>query len=361
VNLTKRRPWLAAVILSIAINASAAWKEKVLYSFQGIPDGATPAGGVVFDRAGNLYGATTNGGANNCPGITECGTVYQLKSPVQKGKPWTESVLYVFKGVNANDGETPASGVLFDPAGNLYGTTAYGGRGGCMLFGGRVGCGTVYKLAPPKQKGGAWTESVIYSFKGGKDGYLPQGDLTFDTEGNLYGATQYGGGFGSCNAPFYQFCGTVFKLSLPKTKSGKWTEKVLYSFKSGKDGANPNGGLVFDNKGAIFGTTFYGGGTTCKADAGTGCGTAFELRPPTKTGGHWTEKILHSFVNYRTDGAGPNGGLVFDSKGRLYGTTTGGGVPRTGSFFGLPSLVVDGLRPSCTLYKVLMVVAQWRV
>jgi hypothetical protein len=264
-------------ILTFASAASAAWKEKVLYSFQGLPDGATAAGGVVFDPTGNLYGATTDGGANNCPGITECGTVYKLKPPVQKGKPWTESILYVFKGVNSNDGSTPTGGLIFDPAGNLYGTTAYGGSGGCMLFGGRVGCGTVYELVPPKQKNGAWTEKVLYSFKSGKDGYFPQGDLIFDTNGNLYGATQYGGGFGSCNAPFYQYCGTVFKLSPPKTKGGKWSEKVLYAFKSGKDGANPNGGLALDSAGALYGTTLYGGNQGCKTSAGIGCGTAFAL------------------------------------------------------------------------------------
>ena len=314
---------------------AASWKEKVLYSFQGLPDGATPSGGVVFDQAGNLYGATIDGGANTCPGITECGTVYQLKPPVQKGKPWTESVLYVFKGADFNDGTSATGGLIFDQAGNLYGTTSYGGSGGCQLFGTRVGCGTVYELIPPKQKIGVWTEKVLYSFKSGKDGYFPQGDLIFDAKGNLYGATQYGGGFGSCNAPFYQYCGTVFELSPPKTKGGKWTEKVLYAFKSGKDGANPNGGLVFDRNGNIYGTTFYGGDTTCKANAGVGCGTAFELKCPTRIGDKWMQKQLHSFVKYGTDGAGPNGGLVFDSKGRLYGTTTGGGSTQNGVVFQL--------------------------
>src|SRR5579859_6263524 len=201
---------LFAIVLIFAVSASAEWKEKVLYSFQGLPDGAYPAGGVVFDQAGNLYGATTDGGANDCPGIAQCGTVYQLQPPVQKGKPWTESVLYVFKGVNSNDGNTPAGGVILDQAGHLYGTTAYGGTGKCQLFGSRVGCGTVFELVPPKQKGGKWTEKILHSFQSGKDGYFPWGDLTFDSAGNLYGATQYGGGKGtSCDA-FYQFCGTVF-------------------------------------------------------------------------------------------------------------------------------------------------------
>jgi hypothetical protein len=321
-----------AMVVALAVFVGSAfaaeWKEKVLYSFQGLPDGATPASGVVFDKTGNLYGATTDGGANNCPGITQCGTVFQLTPPAQKGKAWTENVLYVFKGVTSNDGETPGGGVLFDPAGNLYGTTAYGGNGGCELFGNRVGCGTVYEMVPPKQKGGAWTESVIYSFQGGKDGYLPQGDLTFDKRGNLYGATEYGGGYGSCNAPYYQYCSTVFKLSPPKTKGGKWKEQVLYSFKSDMDGANPNGGLVLDRTMAIYGTTYFGGDEngSCKGGAGgAGCGTVFKLTIPAKKGGQWEEMLIHVFRD-GSDGTHPSAGMIFDRKGSLYGTTFSGGT-----------------------------------
>ena len=326
---------VVVALVMVASSASAEWKEKVLYSFQGLPnDGSYPAGGVVFDHAGNLYGATTDGGANNCPGIAQCGTVFQLQAPAQNGGAWTENLLYVFKGVNSNDGNTPVGGVIFDQAGNLYGTTAYGGTGNCMLFGSRVGCGTVYEMTPPKQKGAAWTEIVLHSFQSGKDGYFPWGDLTFDSKGNLYGATQYGGGYGSCNAPYYQYCGTVFKLSPPKTKGGKWKEHVLYAFKSGKDGANPNGGLVFDGEGALYGTTVYGGSTNCKTDGGVGCGTAFELAPD-KRGASWTENQLHNFADYQKDGAGPNGGLAFDAKGGLYGTTSGGGGTENGVIFEL--------------------------
>ena len=108
--------------------------------------------------------------------------------------------------------------------------------------------------------------------------------------GNLYGATQYGGGYGSCNSPLYQYCGTIFELSPPKTKGGKWTEKVLYSFKSGTDGANPNGGLLFDSKGVIYGTTSSGGDHVCKTDTSVGCGTAYKLTPPEVKGKGWTER-----------------------------------------------------------------------
>jgi hypothetical protein len=335
---TAKQILLALLLCILALPASASWKEKVLYSFQGGTDGAYPAGGVVFDKVGNLYGATSSGGANNCPGIAQCGIVYQLKPPTEKGKPWTEIVLYVFKGVNSNDGNTPEGGVILDQAGNVYGTTAYGGSGKCQLFGGRVGCGTVFELIPPKDKGGQWTEKVLHSFQSGKDGYFPWGDLTFDRSGNLYGATQYGGGYGSCNAPYYQHCGTVFKLGPPTVKGGKWTAEVLYAFKSIKagellgDGAGPNGGLLVDAKGSIYGTTVYGG-YQCPHDNNQGCGTAFML---SSQQGTWRETLLHRFKG-PPDGELPSAGLTFGTGGRLYGTTASGGAhhPDEGAIFRL--------------------------
>jgi hypothetical protein len=120
-------------------------------------------------------------------------------------------------------------------------------------------------------------------------------------------------------------------LSPPKTKGGKWTEKVLHSFAGGADGANPNGGLLLDSKGTAYGTTSAGGNEGCKSSFSLGCGTAFELKPPAKTGGAWTEKTLHVFTD-GSDGAGPNGGLIFDAKGSFYGTGGGGG---SGNGFGV--------------------------
>src|SRR5580692_12561561 len=219
---------LFTVILALASAASAEWKEKVLYSFQGLPDGSLPVGAVVFDKAGNLYGATTEGGSSSCRSVAQCGTVYQLAPPAKQGEPWTETVLYIFKGNTSNDGASPVGGVVIDSAGNLYGTTGYGGTGNCTVLGTLMGCGTVFEMSPPKQKGGKWTETVLYSFPTPKQGFLPQGDLIFDRAGNLYGATQFGGGFGTTCDPFYQYCGAVFELSPPKTKGGKWTEKVLH-------------------------------------------------------------------------------------------------------------------------------------
>jgi len=212
-----------------------------------------------------------------------------------------------------------------------------------VLAGIKGGCGTVFELTPPKTKGGAWTYEILYSFQSGKDGYFPWGDLVFDGAGNLYGATQYGGGFGSCNAPFYQYCGTVFELSPPKVKGGKWKEKVLYSFKSGNDGANPNGGLVFDGKGAIYGTTSWGGSTTDCVEGGfVGCGTVFKLIAPGKNGGAWHEKLLHRFKSGTEDGRGPNGGLIFDRRSDLYGTTQSGGKFEDGVAFRLAPIKGSG-------------------
>jgi hypothetical protein len=336
--------WLLIALLGLSSVAAASWKEKVLYSFQGGTDGATPAGGVVFDKAGNLYGTTQQGGAPSCAPISFCGTVFQLAPPAQKGGAWTETVLHVFAGVKGNnDGATPAGGLVIDAFGNLYGTTAYGGSGGCVLVGVKGGCGTVFELSPPKTKGGAWAYKILYSFLSGKDGYFPWGDLVFDGAGNLYGATQFGGGFGSCDSPFYQFCGTVFEVSAPKIEGGRWKEKVLYAFKSGKDGANPNGGLVFDGKGAIYGTTSWGGSTTNCVDGGfVGCGTAFKLTRPGKSGGTWSEEVLHRFKGGSGDGRGPSSGLIFDPSGDLYGTTQSGGKLQVGVIFRIAA--VNGTR-----------------
>jgi hypothetical protein len=267
-----------------------------------------------------------------------------LRPPAKQGDPWTETVLHVFKGSDGNDGASPFGGLIMDAAGNLYGTTGYDGSGNCMLFGSRVGCGIVYELSPPAQKGGDWTETVLYNFQGKEDGQLPIGELVFDKQGNLYGATQYGGGFGSCNAPFDQHCGTIFKLNPPKTKGGKWTEKVLHGFKgvaAGKqfgDGANPHGGLLLDSKGAIYGATQIGGftGNNCSGSNGfAGCGIVFELKPPSKRGGPWGEQLVYQFRGRPFDGSDPNGGLVFDAAGSLYGTTGGGGNQEAGVAFKL--------------------------
>jgi uncharacterized repeat protein (TIGR03803 family) len=252
-----------------------------------------------------------------------------------KGGAWTETILHVFKGKAFNDGEFPAGGVIIDASGNIYGTTAYGGSGECVLLGINGGCGTVYEFFPPETKAGAWTYAILYSFKGGNDGYLPNGDLVFDSAGNIYGSTAFGGGRGSTCDPYYQYCGTVFKLSPPKKQGGAWTEQVLHSFAGGTDGKTPNGGLVLDAKGAVYGSTPIGGNQLCNFGHGeVGCGIVFKLSPPTKKVKAWTEKVLHRFTA-GNDGAGPDGDLIFDEKGSLYGTAATGGSRQNGVVFRL--------------------------
>jgi hypothetical protein len=335
-----RLPLLCLLALAFVSTASAEWKEKVLYSFQGGNDGLTPAGGVIFDKAGNLYGANSWGGSGGCPS-PGCGTVFELSPPTQKGGAWTETTIYAFRGVlgSAKDGLTPGGGVIIDQEGNLYGTTSLGGNGPCILLGSQTGCGIVYELSPPAQKGGAWAETIVYNFQGGTDGNFPLGDLVFDESGNLYGATDFGGGKGTTCNPYYGGnCGTVFKLSPPEKKGGKWKEHVLHSFAGGTDGANPSGGLVLDSKGAIFGTAVGGGYGKGICDPG-GCGMAFEIKPPAKGGGAWTEKVLYRFRGM--DGASPVG-VIFGTNGNLYGSATGGGNSGSGAVFVLAAPAAGG-------------------
>jgi uncharacterized repeat protein (TIGR03803 family) len=182
-------------------------------------------------------------------------------------------VLYKFcSQPNCSDGISIYAGLIFDKEGALYGATI-GGGSGCSQTG---GCGTVFKLTPPAQGQTTWTERVLYSFEGGpSDGNAPEATLIADKEGALYGAT-IGGGSGCSQMGG---CGTVFKLTPPANGKTTWTESVLYIFKGpGSDGAIPfdYSGLISDKEGALYGTTFYGGGG-CQQTGG--CGTVFKLPP----------------------------------------------------------------------------------
>jgi uncharacterized repeat protein (TIGR03803 family) len=282
-------PYPSPLTCGTIFKVSSKGVETVLYAFcqtQNCPDGYWPSGGLIEDGAGNLYGMTSRGGANNG------GTVFKL---TPNG---TETVIYSFcQTQNCLDGYAPSGGLIMDSAGNFYGTAG----------GGANGAGTVFKLTP----GGMIT--VLYSFGGGSDGDVPLGSLIADGAGNLYGTTLYGGNPTNCPAgEFYPAgCGTVFKLA------PNGTETVLYAFGGGTDGAEPNAGLVADSAGNLYGTTQYGGDPTpCPAPEfdPAGCGTVFSLAPD------GTETVLHSFQSGR-DGAFPRAGLIADGLGNLYGTT----------------------------------------
>jgi len=230
------------------------WRFSVLHTFTGTPDGAQPFAGLTFDQKGNLYGTT------NYDGTYGYGVVYRVSPPKQKGS-WTETVLYSFDRVGdiGADSEGP---VTFDGSGNLYGTTGAGGDLNCQ---GGFGCGVVFELLPPVQKGGAWTYATLYAFQGGNDGAIPSGYMVFDSEGNLYGTTQSGGEVND---------GTAYRLKPPAQNGGAWTETVLHTFTgSNGDGDRPVSGLTWGKWNHVYGVTAEGG-TGCQA-----CGTAFELHP----------------------------------------------------------------------------------
>jgi uncharacterized repeat protein (TIGR03803 family) len=272
------------------------WKETVLHDFTFGKDGTEPLAGLIFDSAGNLYGTTYSGGRGNCSG--RCGVVFEL-TPTSGGK-WQETVLYAFSG--GAYGASPTGGLIFDAAGNLYGTTGSGGN---------RGFGVIFELMPISK--GKWKEKVLYAFTGGKDGGQPGASLIFDAAGNLYGTASNGGG-GSCEGG----CGVVFNLVLG---DGKWREKVLHEFTGLNDGGYPNSALIFDPAGNLYGTTNMGGNRgDCQ---GFGCGVVFRLTP--MSNGRWKATVLHTFSG-GNDGAAPGTDLTFDAAGNLYGTAYDGGI-----------------------------------
>jgi uncharacterized repeat protein (TIGR03803 family) len=292
-------------VFKLAQGSDGRWTETVLHSFVGPGDGSFPGSSLVFDQAGNLYGTTAEGGPYNR------GTVFEL-SPGSNGR-WTESVIYSFCPIaNCSDGADPISSLVFDQSGNLYGTTR---QGGSNLY------GTVFELKPKPI--GAWTETVLYDFcpvKGCADGQQPYAGVIFDQAGNLYGTTTYGGGT-QCGGTG---CGVVFKLT--PNAGGSWTESVLYSFCSLSgcdDGIFPLDSLVFDQAGNLYGTAELGGTDND--------GLVFELSPSSV--GAWTGKVLHTFKG--TDGGAPYANLIFDTAGNLYGTTFEGGSGGGGVVFAL--------------------------
>lgn len=216
--------------------------------------------------------------------------------------------LYSFQG--DSDGSGPNSTLIADSAGVLYGTTQYGGGTAC----GGLGCGTVFSWSP------ANGESVLYRFQGGADGTVPNGGLTLNANGILFGTTTWGGGSGCGGSG----CGTAFALEPPTTPGSSWRYKQLYVFQGGEDGAGPTSYLLQGKAGVLFGVTSEGGGSAC---SDVGCGTFFTLVPPAIEGGAWIEKVLYRFQGGQ-DGSYPGFGLIrAGNQGSFYGVSgSGGGV-----------------------------------
>jgi uncharacterized repeat protein (TIGR03803 family) len=348
-------------------HASTMSRETVLYTFTGgSADGASPAGGVIRDSSGNLYGTTYWGGGTGCNYGNGCGTIFSIDPS------GTETILHKFSG--GGDGAIPNGGLTLDPDGNLYGTTTFGGNNSNCSFAGYNGCGVVFKLDT------AGNETVLYTFRGKRDGGWPGFEkLLVDTAGNIYGTAGIGGDL-NCSPTSGLGCGVVFRLSpngeytvlhrfkgnatdgywpgsgvvqdargnlfgktvyggadnqgtiFKVTMSGK--ENVLHTFTGGADGAYPAGGeLIMDADGDLYGTASQGGNLS--ACGGVGCGVVFRMT------GRGTEKVLYAFqngLNGSTDGAYPREGVVMDAGGNIYGTTQGGGTADYGMVFELTRL-----------------------
>ncbi len=302
-----------AFLLAGFASTSPAQTFSTIHGFTGYQDGANPAATLTVDGTGNLYGTTYSGnyiGGRDCGENGGCGIVFEMK---RHNSAWVLTPLYSFTGFD--DGAGPYGPVSFSN-GLLYGTTSAGGDGNCPN-GYFLGCGVVFSLQPPATACHTavcyWTENPIYQFSGPDDGLNPAGNLVFDQAGNIYGITQAGGNM-NCRGG----CGTVYKLA--HTGSG-WVKSTLYAFTGGADGSGPFFGLVIDRAGNLYGTTQLGGAHTY--------GTVYELSP---SGSGWIETVLYNFQNSE-DGRFPLGGLVLDSAGNLYGTTSAGGLNLGGTVF----------------------------
>jgi uncharacterized repeat protein (TIGR03803 family) len=279
------------------------WSIALLYAFGAYRgDAGAPDGSLLMDGNGNLYGAGLGGAIGP-------GAVFRL-SPGSNG--WTESLLYSF-GAGKGAGGAYPGGLVFDAAGNLYGSASSGGDLNCA---GGNGCGVAYKL---RFSTNGWRETLLHTFGAfPRDGKYPSGRLAFDSLGNLYGTTAQGGAntcFGTTG------CGAAFKLT-PGALGLPWKQSLIHQFGSGVDGSTPVGSLIVDQTGTLYGATATGGGAC-------GCGVIYSLTPSLNS--QWIYRILHPFVG--SDGAEPAAGLIFGSNGDLYGTTVIGGSGGAGVVF----------------------------
>jgi uncharacterized repeat protein (TIGR03803 family) len=295
---------LCGTVFELSPASGGTWTYSVLHEFSGNANGGKLIGGLAIDPAGNLYGTTAAGGdLTECNGSTYlgsgCGVVFKLSK--NSSGHWQETILHTFTG--GTDGGNPISSLIIDAAGNLYGTTQFGGS--TLSKCGTMGCGVAFRISHAST---GWHETVLRAFDFSVDGQYPR-SLVQDSAGNIYGASFQGPNYVTCS----EGCGLIWRLS--PTASGPWTETILYTFLGGSDGANPAGGMILDSAGNLYGTTEQGGSS--------GDGTVFELSPTTS--GPWTETQLHVFTG-PPDGMFPTSAPVFDQSGNILGTTAYGGA-----------------------------------
>jgi uncharacterized repeat protein (TIGR03803 family) len=306
---------IVCALTAISTSAIAAGpKEQILYEFHGT-DGSYPDAAMIVDKAGNLYGTTATGGSGACSqnGVSGCGTIFKLSPPARKGAGWTQTVLYSFQG--GEDGAFPNAGVIADKDGNLLGVTSQGGIGDCSDIG-LIGCGVAFELSPSGN--GTWTETRLYTFlgnpqgKGDGDFAAPSG-VASGRSGDLYGIARDGGRCFTNNETGTYCDGGAFELK--RSRSGTWSEKILYRFE-GRSESNRPAGALLDGQGNLYGMTLDGGVF--------GYGKVFVLAPPASGTGAWTESSVYDFEG-GPDGAFPLPGIVFDGQGNLYGVSIGTG------------------------------------
>jgi uncharacterized repeat protein (TIGR03803 family) len=295
---------LMAILLFFADNAFAT-QFTVLHNLRAQP-AANPNSGLIIGPDGGFYGTTGLQGESGCPPKL-CGAIFEIK---RTSSGWEYQVIHNFRGPKG-DGELPNQ-LLFDSAGNLYGTTLSEGLN-TRCFMEHTDCGTVFKLS--RRSKGGWAEKVLYRFTGGADGALPDGNLVLDAAGNLYGTTVSGGSFNGDLCSLWG-CGVIYELS---PGAGGWTETVLYTFTGGGDGLAPRA-LTPDTNGNFLGVA--AGGGTVNSICSIGCGTLFELTPGA---GGWSLSVLYSFTG-GSDGWQPSSRLIFDTQGNVFGTAAGGGL-----------------------------------
>jgi uncharacterized repeat protein (TIGR03803 family) len=302
------------MIFSLARNSSGKWVETTLYSFKGPPqDGFDVSGLFYINAQGTLFGTTRMGGSGTaCLFVSSgCGTVFELRRPVQGGNTWRESILHSFRG--SPDGAGPGSAVIRSD-GAFYGTTEFGGASNrCPAV---IGCGTIYKLTP---RGTNASERVEYSFNAnthGTDGVWPT-TIVDGHDGSLYGTTLFGGegGGSKCEVePNVPGCGTFYSFAFQRGKNTHDT--IIHAFSGIPDGEEP-GQITGDGLYGFFGITSAGGSSACNPSFG--CGTVFRMDHYENA---WTETLWHSFTG--TDGKTPD--TILPALGRFYGTTYSGGT-----------------------------------